>query len=490
MNGVMMQFFHWYTPSDGSLWKQLAEQAQSLSEAGITSVWLPPAYKGAAGADDTGYGAYDLFDLGEFDQKGSIRTKYGTRDAYLQAIEAAHAAGMQVYADVVFNHKLGGDQEEEFNATPYNPANRHEPIGDLQPIKAWTHFTFPGRGEKYSSLQWHWWHFNAVDTNAVPSDTPAVYLFEGKAFHNEVDKEKGNFDYLMGCDLDIANPDVRKELLYWGEWYTELTHVDGFRFDAVKHVGDDFFVEWLNHLRNHTGRKLFAVGEYWSAIDEALEHFLRATDGNLMLFDTGLHYSFAAAGREGKGYDLRTILDRSLVKDHPDLAVTLVSNHDTQPLQSLESVVEAWFKPLAYAIILLRRGGYPCIFFPDYYGADYKGVGKDGNTYDISMPSHQYLIDCFLHARQTHAFGDQNDYLDHPSCIGWTRMGNGEHPGGMAVLLSNDADGTKSMNTGSAGITYGDATEHVKETVTTNDEGWAEFKCKGRSVSVWVPVDL
>lgn len=488
-NGAMMQFFHWYTPADGSLWRQLAEKVASLSEAGITSVWLPPAYKGAAGSQDTGYGVYDLFDLGEFDQKGSTRTKYGTRDEYLKAIHAAHAAGMRVYADVVLNHKLGGDKQEEFKATPYNPDNRNEAIAELQPIRAWTHFIFPGRGNKYSSLQWHWWHFNAVDFNAMASDVPAVYLFEGKTFHNEVDKEKGNFDYLMGCDVDIANPDVRKELLFWGEWYTGLTGVDGFRFDAVKHVGADFFAEWLNHVRNHTGRDLFAVGEYWSGIDEALENFLKATDSNLMLFDAGLHYSFATAGREGKSYDLRTILDRSLVKDHPDLAVTLVSNHDTQPLQSLESVVEPWFKPLSYAIILLRRGGYPCVFFPDYYGADYRGVGKDGNEYDITMPSHKWMIDHFLAARRSYAFGEQNDYFDHQNCIGWTRTGDAEHPGGIAVLLSNDADCVKSMNTGSPGVTYGDVTEHIEENVTTNGEGWAEFRCKGRSVSVWVPAN-
>jgi alpha-amylase len=488
-NGVMMQFFHWYTSADGSLWKQLKEQVAALSEAGITSVWLPPAYKGAAGADDTGYGVYDLFDLGEFDQKGSIRTKYGTRDEYLQAIQAAHEAGIQVYADVVFNHKLGGDSEEEFKATPFNPENRNESIGELQPIRAWTHFSFPGRGEKHSSLQWHWWHFNAVDTNAASPDLQAVYLFEGKAFNKEVDKEKGNFDYLMGCDLDIANPDVRKELLYWGEWYTDLTGVDGFRFDAVKHVGASFFVEWLNHVRSHGGRDLFAVGEYWSGVDEALEHFIRKTEGNMMLFDTGLHYSFATASREGNTYDLRTILDRSLVKDHPDKAVTLVSNHDTQPLQSLESVVESWFKPLAYAIILLRRGGYPCIFYPDYFGAEYKGMGKDGNDYDIHMQCHKWLIDLFLEVRRSNAFGDQNDYFDHQNCIGWTRTGNEDYSGGMAVLLSNGTDGTKKMNTGSPGVRYGDITEHIKKKVTTNDEGWAEFKCNERSVSVWVPID-
>lgn len=45
--------------------------------------------------------------------------------------------------------------------------------------------------------------------------------------------------------------------------------------------------------------------------------------------------------------------------------MTLVANHDTQPLQALEAPVEAWFKPLAYALILLRENGVPSVFYPD-----------------------------------------------------------------------------------------------------------------------------
>jgi alpha-amylase len=76
-NGVMMQWFHWYSDDDGHHWSRLEQEAPVLAKAGITAVWLPPAYKGMNGAKDVGYAAYDLFDLGEFDQKGSIRTKYG-----------------------------------------------------------------------------------------------------------------------------------------------------------------------------------------------------------------------------------------------------------------------------------------------------------------------------------------------------------------------------------------------------------------------------
>ena len=77
-NRTMIQYFEWYLPSDHTLWKKVAKEAANLKEAGITSVWLPPAYKGALGANDVGYAVYDTYDLGEFDQKGSIPTKYGT----------------------------------------------------------------------------------------------------------------------------------------------------------------------------------------------------------------------------------------------------------------------------------------------------------------------------------------------------------------------------------------------------------------------------
>jgi alpha-amylase len=485
-NGVMMQYFHWYIPADGSLWRQVAEEASELVKMGVTSLWLPPAYKGTGGGMDVGYGVYDLFDLGEFDQKGSVRTKYGTKAEYVDAIAVAQAAGMRIYADVVFNHKMGADEAEEVEATPFNMDDRTATVGEYQKIKAWTHFTFPGRSGKYSTMEWHWWHFDAIDQNDYNQGETAVYLLKGKSFDNEVDQEKGNFDYLMGCDLDMENPEVVDELKHWGEWNHDTTNVDGYRFDAVKHVSAEFFHTWLEHVQNYAKRDIFAVGEYWSYEVEALNHFITVTDGKVNLFDAPLHYNFHVASQGGEDYDLSQIFDNTLVQQQPSLAVTLVENHDSQPLQSLESIVEAWFKPLAYALILLREGGYPCIFYGDYYGAHYKDMGKDGNEYEIWMESHRTLIDKFLMARQTYAYGEQCDYFDHPSTIGWVRRGDAEHPGGLAVVLSNGEGGGKWMEIGHPNCTYIDVTEHISEPVVTNDEGWAEFSTQGGSVSVWV----
>lgn len=487
LNGVMMQFFHWYIAPDGHLWNELKDKAKDLANAGITSVWLPPAYKGIGGGYDVGYGVYDMYDLGEFDQKGSIRTKYGTKDEYIAAIATAQSNGLQVYADVVMNHMMGADKAEEAKAIPLNPDNRHEKIGGMQTVKVWTHFTFPGRDGQYSDAEWHWWHFDAVDYNEHHEGEDAIYLFEGKQFDDNVDLEKGVFDYLMGCDLDVEHSEVRDRLKAWGKWYVETTNVDGFRFDAVKHVRAGFFPEWLNHCREVAGRRLFAVGEYWSGEIEALHHFIDSTGGDVLLFDAPLHYNFSEASKLGNDYDMRCIFDDTLVQQQPALAATLVENHDSQPLQALESVVEPWFKPLAYALILLRKDGYPCIFYADYYGAHYTDVGSDGNEYEIWLDCHQPIIDVLLKARRLYAYGDQYDYFDHANTIGWTRLGTDEHPGGVAVVLSNGDTGHKWMEIGPAKTTYMDLTGNIEQTVTTNHQGWAEFPCLAGSVSVWVP---
>ncbi|WP_032272781.1 alpha-amylase family glycosyl hydrolase, partial [Escherichia coli] len=59
-----------------------------------------------------GYDSYDLFDLGEFDQKGSIPTKYGDKAQLLAAIDALKRNDIAVLLDVVVNHKMGADEKE------------------------------------------------------------------------------------------------------------------------------------------------------------------------------------------------------------------------------------------------------------------------------------------------------------------------------------------------------------------------------------------
>ncbi len=464
INGVMMQYFHWYLPADGSLWNQVKKNARELADAGITALWLPPAYKGTGGGMDVGYGVYDIYDLGEFDQKGSIRTKYGTRKQYLDAINSLHKSEIEVYADTVLNHKIGADETEIAKATPFPYSDRKNPKGELRDIKAYTLFNFPGRKGKYSKFEWHWWHFDAVDYDEFTKESGTVYLFEGKTFDDYVALENGNFSYLMGADLDFQSEEVRNELTDWSKWYLDTTGVDGFRLDAIKHISAWFFPEWLDTMEKYTGRKLFTVGEYWSPDTSVLNWYLDTVGQRMSVFDVSLHYNFHYASKAGGYYDMQTILDGTLVKDRAMNAVTFVENHDSQPLQALESVVEPWFKPLAYAIILLRQQGYPCIFHGDYYGAEYEDKGRDGNTHQVVLPSHKQFIDQCLYARKNFAYGPQYEYFDHPDIIGWTCLGDEQHPKAMAVILSDGQEGMKPMEVGKPNTKFYDLTGNIKET--------------------------
>ncbi len=489
VKGTMLQGFHWYLPGDGLLWKLIKKEAPHFKKLGFTAIWLPPAFKAANGGNSTGYDVYDLYDLGEFDQKGSVRTKYGTKQEYIEAINAIHDAGMRAIVDIVLNHKSGGDEIERVKVVKVDPENRNEDISEPFDIDAYTKFTFPGRQKKYSAFEWDFNCFTGVDYAHDLSERAIfrIVKYDAPSWQEMIGDEKGNYDYLMYNDIDFRNDYVREELDKWGKWYWDQVHFDGVRLDAVKHISPFFYVGWLQSLRQNTNKEIFAVGEYWAPGNlKLLLEYIEATGGNMSLFDSALHHNLHHASKEGNNYDLTTILNNSLVGAMPDKAVTVVSNHDTQPLQALEATVDPWFKPIAYALLLLREAGYPCVFYPDLFGANYKDKGKDGNEHEIWMPAVEN-IDKLLQVRCDFAYGTQRDYFDHPNCIGWIREGNDEHSG-CAVLISNGDKGNKNMEIGQryAGKKFYDFLEKTPGEVEVNDTGWAEFFAPAGGVSVWI----
>jgi alpha-amylase len=484
MNITIFQFFHWYFPAEQHLWNHSKEKAQHLADLGVTHVWLPPAYKSAKGAEEPGYAVYDLYDLGEFDQKGTVRTRYGTKQEYIDCIGTIHEKNMQVVADIVLNHKLGADEKEEVPVKLVNKENRNEKIGEEKKILAFTRFTFPGRKNRYSDYVWDWQSFTGL------SREDGIYLILNQYGNGEWDKvmeeEFGNYDYLMGCDIEFRNPAVREELKKWGKWYLETTGADAFRLDAVKHINTGFYPEWLNYLQEHFQKKILCIGEYWKADLDTLLGYIDATSGMIQLFDVPLHFNFNKASREGDAFDLRTIFDNTLVKTKPELAVTFVDNHDTQPLQSLESWVDPWFKPHAYAMVLLREQGIPCVFYPALYGAKYT-ENRDGQSHTIDIkPTGE--LETLMGVRKTKAYGGQTDYFDDAHIIGWTRSGSYDPGSGCAVLISNAGGGEKKMSMGEKHSgkrmfnVLGDQTHEI----VLNEKGEGLFTVEAGKISVWL----
>ena len=475
-NKTMVQYFEWYLPSDKTLWKSVKNDAKHLNDIGITSVWLPPAYKGASGINDVGYSVYDLYDLGEFNQKGTVATKYGTKDEYLDAINELHNNNIKVYADTVLNHKTGADEIEKTYAVKDDENDRTKTIGELRKIEAWTKFDFWGRNGKYSNFKWNWTHFDGVDYDCMHNES-GIFRFIGKTWDEEVDHELGNYDYLLGADIDMDDEEVIEELDKWGKWYLETTNVDGFRLDAVKHIKFQFYERWIKKLRKESNKDLFAVGEYWSNNLDSLKNYINKTDETISLFDVPLHFNFYEASNSDIDFDMSTLLNNTLVEEMPDYAVTFVDNHDSQYGQALESWVRDWFKPMAYAIILLREKGYPCVFYGDLYGV---------KCQLIKPVEH---IEELIKLRKLYAYGKEHDYFDDADVVGFTREGDSEHKdSGLAVIMTNWYIGKeKKMYVGKkfANTTFKDYLNNVTETVEIDEDGYGVFKVAPKSLSVW-----
>ena len=248
-NGVMMQYFEWNLPNDGNLWKQLKEDASHLHEIGVTAVWIPPAYK-ADEQQDEGYATYDLYDLGEFDQKGTVRTKYGTKEELKEMIDELHKNHISVYLDVVLNHKAGGDFTEKFIVVEVDPNDRTQALGKPFEIQGWTGYSFHGRKDKYSDFKWHWYHFSGTGFDDAKKRSGIFQIQgEGKAWSERVDNENGNYDFLLCNDIDLDHPEVVTELNRWGKWVSKELNLDGMRLDAIKHMKDKFIAQFLDVSR-------------------------------------------------------------------------------------------------------------------------------------------------------------------------------------------------------------------------------------------------
>jgi len=223
-------------------------------------------------------------------------------------------------------------------------------------IEPWVHYNFPGRGDKYSTLKWHWEHFNGTDwdqrgqRNAIfkivdPPETeshPKASSTEliRKGWADDVDSENGNADYLMFSNIDYLHPEVREDVLRWGKWMiSDEVGVDGFRLDAVQHYSSRFTHEWIESTMRQGMRKaknIFVVGEFFSGDVEKLLQWLSDTDFLASLFDVPLVNNLSrvsiawdkAIGMIGqggrlstRGIELNKVFEKALVSSAPDNAM-------------------------------------------------------------------------------------------------------------------------------------------------------------------------
>jgi alpha-amylase len=120
--GILLQGFYKLPPNDALpspadgkpgvswWWDHIAAQAKDFSLAGFSAIWLPPGLKTSSGASAgaDGYGPFDDYDMGSKKQKGSVPTRYGTREQLQRCGAILRANGLDIYLDMV-EHQRAGD---------------------------------------------------------------------------------------------------------------------------------------------------------------------------------------------------------------------------------------------------------------------------------------------------------------------------------------------------------------------------------------------
>ena len=451
IRGTLLQPWNYHTPrlddAGQKLWQRLERDAQRYADLRFTAVWLPPATKGVGGEHDVGYGIRNWRDLDG--------TKYGTGEQLARACRALNARGIQVYHDQVHNHLMGGDIERGVWCLHVKKDNKNEP---LDPTRTWFQADIP-TGFPWLGLNRH--HFDAYH----PNDHDCWALSD-KTFDREA-----KMDPLMGCDLDFDNVDLVMKLRQFGFDFKDRIPVDGYRFDAVKHVRPKGTVNFLTDMRRSAARNLFAVGEYFSENLDELKEYVHQTYGQISLFDFALQRKLVRGSREHSRFDLRSLVHGTFTSELPVFSVTFVHSHDDQPPAHGSGhrgeYVGDWFLSQAYAFILLRTEGFPLVS-------------------DVDLIGHAELLKRLTLARAHCTYGWRHDRFDHPNTVGWSFPGDHAFDNSMAVVMTNGVFATKWLPTGRPGVMYRDLLDGQFHAVTTNSDGWAEFTCPDRGTSVWV----
>jgi len=438
--GVLLQGFYKKrpnnavpSPADGNpatpwWWDHLATQANEFRKAGFTAVWLPPVLKTGSGASPgaDGYGVFDDYDLGSRHQKGTLPTRFGSREQLQRCVATFRANGLDVYLDMV----------------------EHQRSGDTTPFV----FRYPGADGTPDAGR-----FPKNPSNFIPQVHRDPNLGGPVA-------DDAPFGRELAPINGLPHGYVIDNLIAGADWLTRGLDVQGYRIDDVKGLSTDFLRPFLE-TRSMAGK--FAVGEFFDGNRVLVNGWIfnpGGMNGRSSAFDFPLKFVLNAMCNNAGRFNMSDLDHVGLTGISPLSSVTFVENHDTD-LSSSNSVV--FNKVLGYAYILTSEG-YPCVYYRDY------DMGPDG--YKLKPK-----IDNLIWIHEKLAAGPTQQRWKDFNVFAYERLGGPR----LLVGLNNDPGGSRTITvattfgshvtlqdyTGHAGNVVTDGNSNVTITIPRNDNG-------------------
>src|SRR6266545_989002 len=301
----------------------LRQQLDELADLGVTALWITPVVENipgfvtGAGFPDWGYHGYWADDF------YAVDPRFGSEEELKALVDDAHARGIKVLLDVVYNH---AGYDSQYTKDPrYRGWLRTEGLGTC----------------------------GQDDLTSCVSGLPD--------FKTELPEVA---DYLLKAQIERA----------------KRAGLDGFRLDTVKHVSHDFWQEHRRRVNAELGEGFFLIGEVWGGDAQSLDPWFAGGEMN-----AGFDFSFQGsvlAWVEGRG---RTIaFDRYLKsreKVRPGYLLSqYLSSHDV-PGALFQFGGDRELFRLA-ALLEMTVEGLPMI----YYGEEVGRPGGDWPDNRSDMP--------------------------------------------------------------------------------------------------------
>ncbi|QJW89496.1 glycoside hydrolase family 13 protein [Spirosoma taeanense] len=271
-----------------------------LKDLGVTAIWLTPVLENNQPLTNEGGAMRSAYHGYGFTDHYAIDRRLGGNDAYVDFVKKAHAAGMKVVQDAVYNHV----------------GINHWILKDL-PMKSWLH-------------QW-------------PTYTNTSYKYQpitdphGAEIDRRVTLDGWFVPHLP--DLNQSNPYVANFLIQHALWTVENFGVDAWRVDTYMY-NDQPFMNRCNAALLEEYPKIHIFGESWvnNVVDQAYYTrnninfpFKSNQPGGL---DFVLYASMLDALKQKFSWDdgvnrFYQALAQDAVYQDPNKLVTFLDNHDT-----------------------------------------------------------------------------------------------------------------------------------------------------------------
>ena len=289
----------------------IREHLGYFKDLGVTALWFTPVLENNSPDSDNGFSTYHGYATTDYYK---VDPRFGSNDDYRQLADAAHAQGLKMVMDMIFNH-CGFEHPWVTDMPSKDWFNTHEWLkeskGTSNPTKS----------------------FLQTSYKLTPVKDPYASQID---LHETVD---GWFVPTMP-DLNQRNPHVMTYLIQNSIWWIETVGIDGIRMDTYPYADKKGMAQWMKIL-DEEYPNFNTVGETWvtePAYTAAWQKDSKLSEENSYL-KTVMDFSFFDKLNQAKHEEtdawwngLNRIYN-SFVYDYlypePSSVMAFIDNHDT-----------------------------------------------------------------------------------------------------------------------------------------------------------------